>query len=271
MSEVETKICNTCNEPKPITRFGTRCLSCRDCYNKARREKRREIKPELRERDEPQTHRTCNNCNEEKKIIGFRTNRRVCIDCERTRGRAYRKTNPEKNRAWAKANREKLAELQHEHYEKNKLKIRAKHNERFQNDATFRAIRDHRKAVNVMYRNGGKTSKFCPFKGDEFRKWIEASLETGMTKANYGVYWNFDHVLPLDLYEDEFYNKFVKQLFNIRPVVCKDNLTKNKYINNELFNKHIKAVEAYFPATDEVTEYVQCLQDALLRESLDRS
>ena len=271
MSEVETKICKTCDESKPITRFGTRCLSCRDCYNKARREKRREIKPELRARDEPQTHRTCNNCNEEKKITGFRTNRRVCIDCERTRGRAYRKANPDKQREWVAANREKMSELQHNHYEKHKEKIRSIEKVRYQNDETFKAVKNHRSALNNMYKSGGKTSKYLPFKGDEFRKWIEASLETGMTKANYGVYWNFDHVLPLDLYEDEFYNKFLKQLFNIRPVVCKDNLTKNKYIDKDLFNKHIKGVEAYFPATDEVTEYVQCLQDALLRESLDRS
>tara|TARA_R110002049_G_scaffold309092_2_gene516759 strand:- start:7831 stop:8682 length:852 start_codon:yes stop_codon:yes gene_type:complete len=270
-SVVETKICNTCNESKPLDRYRPRCLRCMDCRNKMRREKRREVNPELVERDEPQTHRTCNKCNEEKKITGFRTNRRVCIDCERADGRAYRKANPEKNQAWAEANRQKLAELQHDHYEKNKLKIRAKYNERYQNDETFRAIKNHRKAVNAMYKNGGKTSKFCPFKGDEFRKWIEASLEVGMTKANYGTYWNFDHVLPLDLFEDEFYNKFLKQLFNIKPTVCAQNLTKNKYINKDLFNKHIKAVEAYFPATDEVTEYVQCLQDALLRESLDRS
>ena len=120
MSEVETKICKTCNEPKPLDRYRPRCLQCMDCRNKMRREKRREINPELLERDEPQTHRTCNKCNEEKKITGFRTNRRVCIDCERAHGRAYRKAKPEKNRAWAEANREKLAELQREHYEKNK-------------------------------------------------------------------------------------------------------------------------------------------------------
>ena len=246
-------ICNICNiEKGDDFRKGMRF--CRECHNAKARAKRLEDK----NRKKPDTI-TCNKCG----VVtsNFRVNRGACIPCEREHGRAYRR-NTTKAKEWATANPERMSELQHSWYSKQKGVIREKVKDRIKSDPNFKLARDHRAALRSLVK-GGKTSKYVNCDGERLRNWMQVQLEGDLTLKDHGSLWVFDHVIPIDTFLSGIHpENCVLNWRNVRPIPKHDNLKKNKHFTIEECRKHFETVSAYdsLRRLEQDEEYMEVLK-----------
>lgn len=212
----------------------------------------------------------CRKCDYTKKNCEFRPKRRVCKECERAHGRAYRKSN-NKAKEWAQENKKRMKHLQTRWYMKNKESINDKFKEKYHGqNQWFKKIKNYRTAICHMLKKTQKTNKYVGCDSPFLIKWISSCFKEGMTLENYGSYWTVDHVIPLDwVQEDEKMFAMISKWYNIRPVVKRYNLTKNKYLDVNQVIKHKKNYKR-FCKKEEIKrdkKYKRYLQNTLMRET----
>lgn len=200
----------------------------------------------------------CNRCNQTKPSSSFRTNRKECLDCEQSFGRDYRKTTT-KAREWANNNRERMAELQKNHYEANKVAIRKKEQERKVEDPIFKSIKDYRCEVCHLVKRHQQNSKKLITNHRNFTRWLKSLFyDEEMNMENYNTVWNVDHVLPLDLLFKKPINKWCWSLledydlesilfswYNTQPLLKEDNRKKGSTVTVENLKTHLATLGQY--------------------------
>ncbi len=230
-------ICTRCGEEKG-TDFRPNRKVCRECDNEMAREYRKQLK------DQPKPEFIiCSQCGEKK--TEFRINRGKCLDCERAHGREYRQTT-DKAKIWAENNKERMSELQHNWYDKNREEIHQKLSERYHNDPNFKLVCSHRAALRRMASADGKTSIYMDCTGDRLRDWLKFQFTDDMSFENYGTFWVLDHVIPIEKFLCGDYPKeVILSWLNTKPVLRHSNLVKNKYIDEEQCAEHHTSVVKY--------------------------
>ncbi len=169
--------------------------------------------------------RTCKKTKDE-----FRKGRGECKDCERKKGREYRRNN-NKAKEWVEKNKKRMRELQHNHYEKNKQKIREKEGERMREEPKFKQQKNHKHSLGQFIKNKIKSSIYSNIDKEVFIKWLKFSFEDGMSFDNYNKVWTLDHVIPINEYlNGDVEEKIILNGINTQPVFKEYNLKKNKHI-----------------------------------------
>lgn len=233
-------ICTRCNNEKG-TDFRKNRFVCRECDNEIARLKRLEDKK--RAENEKPDFIICNKC--EQKKTNFRFNRKVCIDCERAHGRNYRRTT-DKAKIWAIENKQKISELQHNWYEKNKRNITLKRCERLKTNESFALVEKHRSALRNVLKGVVSKSKTVNCDTQLLRDWFQFQFHREMNFDNYAEVWNIDHVMPLN----EFLNNggsmdIIFDYLNTHPVFKNFNLTKNKHMQLQECKDHLERVKLF--------------------------
>jgi hypothetical protein len=227
---------------------------CRECCNIKECEKRKLAK----EKEKPE-YIICNVCKERK--TDFRINRGKCMDCEREHGRNYRKTT-DKAKIWSENNRERMSELQHNWYDKNKKEIRKQLNERMSSDENFKEIMTHRHSLCRILRGVTNKSKYLNCNSKQLQDWLSFKFTEEMTLDNYGEVWTIDHVIPVNLVLRGTIEKDICfDYLNLQPVLKNDNLRKNKHVTLEECQQHLEKVKKYIEIRnlDDECEYVNHL------------
>jgi hypothetical protein len=291
------KVCNTCDESKPLSKFRAgraKCIACAEptvgntvkvCLgcdeekkgNLFRRGQR--ICKECEGAGTVEYDKICVSCNKTKPSSLFRTNRKHCIDCERADGRNYRKTT-DTGKIWVENNREKMKELQHDHYVNNKVEIRQKQSDRYHTDPHVKMIKLYRSSIQHLIKTG-KNNKKLGMNRDQYIAWLDFYFtDIDMCIENYGIMWNVDHSLPLDMLKtrmigskiipDEYDLDCLFLWFNTVPVLCEDNLKKNKYyVSDEHLALHLRNLQIFIkhhgkkldiPLLDSFYEYKKIIQ-----------
>lgn len=143
----------------------------------------------------------------------------------------YRNKNKEEinqqNRIYGKLNRKKLNK-----WSKNRYKTNIQH----------RLSVNLRTRLNKAIKNKWKTGSSVSDLGCTIEfliNHLESNFQSGMTWKNQGKVWHIDHIIPLFHFNLEDRNEFLKACHytNLQPMFAKENLKKNKYIQeNEVFN-----------------------------------
>jgi hypothetical protein len=202
--------------------------------------------------------KVCKLCGKSRPSDTFRPNSKECMDCVRASGRDYRRTTT-KAKDWANNNRERMAELQKNHYENNKKEIRVKEQTRKAVDPVFKSIKDYRSEICHLVKGKLRNSKSLITNQDDYVYWLQSLFYNDeMTIENYGVLWNVDHILPLDLLFKKPVNKWCWSLlesydlktilyswYNTQPLLKKDNRLKGSEINPKSLEKHLKILDKY--------------------------
>lgn len=194
----------------------------------------------------------CSRCLEFKSNRIFRKNRKYCRDCERSYGRKYRKST-NKAAIWVENNRERMTELQSNHYQKNKNEISRKRNERFKNDPKFRALMEYRRTIMDLFHGKSSDNQKMEIDRKTFLLWLKFYFSEEMCVKNHREVWQMDHVIPLDLTNTEKINgvaiefdySCVYSWYNIRPCLCAENHRKSKYIDIDGLDDHFDKIEKF--------------------------
>lgn len=261
-------ICGKCNEEKGED-FRPHRTVCRECDNAAAREYRKKTK-EKKQAEKPESI-VCAKCGETK--TEFRINRKCCLDCERAHGRKYRHTTT-KAKEWVENNRERMSELQHNYYDKEKGNINKKRQERLKSDPLFRISESHRAGIRSFVHNTQKTSKYVNCTRTRFINWIQFLFKDEMTLENHGEYWVLDHVIPVHTFlTGKYPQEAVLNWMNVAPVIKRENLVK--YVEEQQCLEHLEKLRLYCKdrkiSTD--TEYINILEEnsracSILRDTL---
>ncbi len=182
--------------------------------------------------------KTCTVCNTEKDDDAFAYQRNQCKECRKAIQRNYRRSTT-KAKEWVENNRERMSELQHNNYVKNKDAINERYNERYHTDPQFKKIRLYRRTMSNLVHGIAKTCKHLGCPREFFLKWLSSAFNETMTIENYGTEWVLDHVIPLDKIETDDDFVIISKWWNIRPVTTKYNLVKNKYIDRDQALLHL--------------------------------
>jgi hypothetical protein len=265
-------VCNTCEEKKGNDMFYKGRAKCKECVLKSGRVKpktciacNQEKESPLFRRSQPicidceankdvEYKKTCEECNTIKSSKLFRTNRKKCMDCEKADGRNYRRVT-DKAAIWAQNNPEKMSQLQHNSYEKNKTEIRAKQSQRYHEDAEYKAIKNYRISLcRLLSDDTAKRNMRMKINREQYIEWLNFRFEEDMNMENHVKLWQVDHVLPLNIlstksiqnlsFEDEDL-ECVFIWYNTMPVYSEKNMKKNKYLDKEQLIKHIIAVKKF--------------------------
>lgn len=231
-------ICQRCNLDKGDD-FRRSKKICRECQNEMIKEYRH---TKLKEKVKPEFI-ICRKCN--KQTSDFPLNSRICNDCHRARGREYRR-NTNKAKIWTNNNKERHAQLIHDWYEKNKIKNRKKRAERMKNEPNYRLGMNHRIACSNIISGRTKSSKYINCKGELFVDWIKFQFSEEMTLANHNEIWTLDHLIPVHKFlSNEYSADIVLNWANVRPVLKKENLVKNKYLTEDECIIHYEILRTY--------------------------
>lgn len=144
----------------------------------------------------------------------------------------------ERNERWRKDNPERWKEIVKQNYKRNKDSIiasnykytakRRKVDKEY--DLAIKLRGRFSKAIKKEYKSGSAVKDLgCTTK--EFKLYIEAQFQPGMTWNNYGE-WHLDHVIPLSYFDltDRTQVQEACHYLNIQPLWAKDNLKKNNKI-----------------------------------------
>ena len=231
------RVCIECKKEKEISLFYKRRNICIDCN----------IEVTIKTKK-------CSKCNITKESFDFNKDDRSkdgllssCKDCVKE----YRENNKEKIKKYRENNKEKLKQKKKEYYlvykennkdkikesnkkykQNNKEKINNYYLERKRNDSFFKLKSSIR---NLLYHSfkrkfSNKSKRTIEILGcsfDEFRQYIENKFNDNMTWENYGIYWEYDHIIQLAtaLNEDDLLR--LNHYTNFQPLEIDKNRSKN--------------------------------------------
>lgn len=275
MSEIKTKKCTKCNVIKTRDLFPKRGGKCKECFNQAAREYRKKKKEEALKNKNNVSEKKCGYCNKVKLSSEFRINRARCKDCEREYGRNYNKNNYDKRRKWATDNKERMAELVKNHYEKNKTEIRRKERERRKTDPIFKLIKDIKAQFHHCVK--GNSSKYRGVDFNLISEWFEFKMTDEMNWDNYGDYWHSDHVIPISQFDlsKKVHVDFCFDWKNLSPMVGKENMTKKYKLRLEEVLTHIIDLDEFLKSKNMnenifIRKYYELSTDLFVRNTLLR-
>ena len=214
---------------KKTTEISAAELERRREINRRSSKKFREKNPSLSRSRSKQTRE--NNIEEYRKREAANARRRRLRDevrqKDRERCRAYRIENIEKEKErkkrYSKKHRKALREKQLERHHRKK------------NDPEYFTPRNLRLRLSVAVKRNYKTGSAVRDLGcsiDEFRVHIESQFDEFMSWENYGVYWQFDHIYPLDKanLEDRVEFLAVANWRNYQPLEAGENSRKGNKV-----------------------------------------
>jgi hypothetical protein len=151
----------------------------------------------------------CNKCLEEKEFNLFDKNRNTCRKCRNKKNiDSYlsKEGNIEKRREY----------------------MRKYMSEKVKNSPEYREYNSILSKLNYKYKTN-----------DDFRKLIEDKFYDGMTHDNFGVCWEFDHIIPVLrlLRSGVQCHDIINNIDNLRPMFINENRSRNKKVQGEYFNK----------------------------------
>jgi len=262
---ITEKCCTKCNETKPVDKFVKSENLCKECNNKARKEKykndeayktkliestRKHYKTKMEKtKNEPPviTNKQCNVCNVVQPSTNFRIDRLKCIDCERNHGKEYRRNEigQQKSKQWLENNSERMTELQAKWFQNNKQHVNEKLNIRRNNDPIYKFIIVNRSRLHVILKSSKSlhTMEYLDCNGVEFYEWISTHFNETINFENHGTVWHIDHVIPISTFNFQKDNvtEIAKIAFNWRntmPLLKEHNLSKNNKIDREQIQQH---------------------------------
>ena len=214
------KKCKICSIEKPLSEFhkdkglkdgyNSKCKSCRNEYQKQYWTKR--TKTQIQKR-------------KSYKIQHYKTNSKSI----KQYNKQYNKDNPDRIKEYTKQYYSIESNKQHH------LKYAQKYSKEYFKDPINRVKRNVRNRIWEYLKNRGwdKESSYTKSIGcssSEFIKHIEGQFDDKMNWANYGDYWEIDHILPLSSAKtiDEVYK--LNHYTNLQPLYWKDNREKSDKI-----------------------------------------
>lgn len=201
----------------------------------------------------------CSKCGVEKALCEFHRHRtsaggyrRVCKDCRKAYAAANKERIAKTTKTYREANKDKIRERRKVYREANKEKISAKHRtpaykqrrserrkERRQEDCAYRLRKIVSKHVWAAIKKqgstkGGSTFSALPYTPSDLVEHIEKQFDETMTWENYGTYWEVDHIYPQSLlpYDSFDHPNFHKcwALDNLQPLEKSVNRAKSNKI-----------------------------------------
>jgi len=242
---------------KPVSEYGASKSSCLECASLVRCRK-------CHEKKEPSHFTTskvicdpcrdadieCSHCKVVKPKDQYMKNYRICRDCERIRGRDYRRGDHGKTLAkkWAEENKDHHKELKAQWYQENKGYINEKNKERYYNDPIYKLKKLCKDRILLGLKNHGlqKNNRTVVYLGcstQYLHSWLISCFRYEMTMDNHGEYWHVDHVIPIATFTDltdPLQSKLCFSWFNLMPLRCEENLTKNKSLDSDQILLHVQ-------------------------------
>lgn len=182
-----------------LGRLDTQCKACKVEYNRVRR---KSFGPSFYKEEYAK-----NGHKERERKKALRISNPEFAEMERSRSRAFRKANPKYNQNY-------LKQWQKEHRVQTNLRRRFKR----KLSASSPSLD---KLVGIPYM--------------EFRAYISALFQEGMSWENYGEVWTIDHILPLSFAKDDYDDTLALFHYsNSRPLFISENSSKNDKLIPEL-------------------------------------
>lgn len=164
----------------------------------------------------------------------------------------YRERNKEKLRAKAAAYREKNREAlsaktiqrqkdNRDSYNAYQLQYRLT---RFKTDPLYALQMICRRRILCAMAKGGykkstKTERMLGCSFEEFKAYLEAKFEPGMSWENRGLYgWHIDHIIPLSSAANQDELEKLCHYTNMQPLWAKENYSKGSKLPHELRDRH---------------------------------
>lgn len=183
-----------------------------------------------------------------RKTEGYRYTR-PCKECTKKRSKinSNSKTLDEKRdkwNSWRNKNKEKVNEYCRNYRKENpnilnKINTKYKNSKKF--DIQFNISNSIRKKIRYYLIENVKINRYISFMQCDTifaRKWIEFQFIKNMSWSNYGNYWSFDHIIPLDKFnlEDEEEFKLCNKWSNLQPLQKSNNCGKKNKIFSDIVN-----------------------------------
>jgi hypothetical protein len=243
--------CAGCEEDKAKNLFRRNQIVCKEC-----------------EENEVEYDKKCTVCKETMSITLFRSDngkpRGDCHECEKASGRNYRRTTT-KAKEWTENNREKMSELQHNSYEKNKKEIRLREAKRRKEDPFVKNVTNYRQTVCSLVNDETNSCKKLEITSrDLYVLWLEYRFDENMTIENHVEIWQIDHVVALNTikirtvnkieFEDDLDLSCLYGWYNTMPVTCAHNMKKNKYCDEKQLMTHLGYLKKFIKKHKKVIE-----------------
>lgn len=153
--------------------------------------------------------KTRDKCDPVKKKESDRKWRKENIERKKESDRKWREENKERkkenDRKWREENKEKIKQYKKDNYEEHKIKYRSSKRDwekRKLSDPEFRLIKNLRSRLGKAVKNKQyHTIELIGCNPQFLRNWLEYQFNSKMSWDNYGIYWEVDHVIPIDYYK----------------------------------------------------------------------
>ena len=139
----------------------------------------------------------------------------------------WKKSNPEFEIDWNKYNAHHFRGYQN-HLKKNKYK----------NDGLYKMTTKMRQTLwrslkTGAYPNKSKISKFYGCGINNLKSYLESKWNDNMHWANYGEYWEIDHIIPLHSAKDLEELVYLNHYTNLQPLTVKENRRKSGFFTQK--------------------------------------
>lgn len=202
---MDNKICNTCDEEKPLNEFS------------------------IRNKEKNTYHNRCKKCSN-KYAEKYRNENNDII--KKKQKSWYNKKGKTWKKEYEKNNRERIRKHEQDRY-KNDFNYRIKKVLRTRLNKTVKGIKLSKSIIS-----------YIGISLDLFKKWIEYQFDDKMNWDNYGSYWDLDHVMPCNSFDlsknDNVYLCY--NWTNLQPLEKKENYIKNKIINYDMCMNQINKI-----------------------------
>lgn len=150
----------------------------------------------------------------------------------------YRINNKDKRIIYNKQNKNYIYKKYKEYYIKHKVDLRIKMNvyikNRYKNDKEAKKNHFIRTELRrLLFSKIDSYSKLLKFTKLELKEWLSFQFTEEMNFDNYGKLWNIDHVIPLRIDKDNKYYEYRTSLYNLKPIIVKENIIKSNKFNED--------------------------------------
>lgn len=263
--------CSKCDEYKNPDRIVKNRKICKDCCNKRKKEKYKNIVIDA------SVQKICTTCNITKQSTSFITRRNICKDCNNIKRRQlyqdeeeireHKKADSTKYKQKKKAVRDEIKRIEKETLEdkigqenticKYCKNIKSKDNFRHNRLKCKDCERDEpldkfKRYIRTRIYNSLKRNK-CKHANDylgcniiDYQKWILYNTDY-YTIENYGKIWHIDHVIPLSKFnlENRDEQLIAFNWRNTMPLSAKENLSKNNKIIQSQIEQHLNTLTRF--------------------------
>jgi len=131
-------------------------------------------------------------------------------------------------------NRESIQEYNQKYYKSNKHIFQSNYKKYLENNINFKIIHNTRVRINKALKLNLKNSSSTDLLGcsiEEYKLHLEKQFNSNMNWANYGSYWDIDHIKPCTLFNlsDPEQQKVCFNYQNTQPLPKIENQRKNRF------------------------------------------